>query len=102
MLILLSRLIFLQITTVNFQTNFKEETLSYNAQIKESHQIEEGQSGSFFIYVLRILLGFTLMLAGFYAAVFGNFQGHELGFFLVFAAPLIIINGEENLQQDIF
>lgn len=76
--------------------------MNYNAQIKENHPIEESHGYSFFIYVLRILLSFTLMLAGFYAAVFGNFQGHELGFFLVFAAPLIIINGEENFEEKAF
>lgn len=76
--------------------------MSYNAQIKENYQVEEGQESSFFIYVLRILLSFTLMLAGFYAAVFGNFQGHELGFFLVFAAPLIIINGDETVEEHSF
>jgi len=73
--------------------------LNYNAQIKENHQIEESQESSFFIYVLRILLSFTLMSAGFYAAAFGNFQGHELGFFFIFAAPLIIFNGDENTEE---
>lgn len=76
--------------------------MSYNAQIKESHQIEKGQSSSFFIYVLRILLSFTLMFAGFYAASFGRFEGHELGFFLVFAAPFIIFNGDENSEENSF
>ena len=76
--------------------------MSYNAQIKENHQIEESQESSFFIYVLRILLSFTLMSAGFYAAAFGSFQGHELGFFFVFAAPLIIFNGDENSEENSF
>ena len=76
--------------------------MNYNAQIKENHPTEKSGDNSLFVYVLRILLSFTLMFAGFYAAAFCNFQGHESGFFFVFAAPLIIFNGDENYEENGF
>jgi hypothetical protein len=70
--------------------------MSCNVQVEENYSLERGHDDPTFAGTLRFLLGLTLMFAGLYVAVFGNFQGHGLGFFLVFASPLIMFKDDEE------
>jgi hypothetical protein len=46
----------------------------------------------------RFLLGLLVMIAGLYAILFSDFQGHGFGFFLIFASPFIIFKDEIKHQ----
>lgn len=43
----------------------------------------------------RILFGITLMLVGLYIGAFTDFQGHGLGFLLIFGSPFILLSDEK-------
>lgn len=43
----------------------------------------------------RFLLGLALFFAGLYSVALSDFQGHGLGFFLVFAAPFIVFKDDK-------
>lgn len=73
--------------------------MSCNVQVEENYSIETKDDDPVFAGTLRFLLGLTLMFAGLYTAVFGDFQGHGLGFFLVFASPLIMFKDEGDLNE---
>lgn len=69
--------------------------MSCNAQVENNYPVEKNYDNPVFAGPLRFLLGLTLMFAGLYVAVFGSFQGHGLGFFFVFAAPLIMFKDDD-------
>lgn len=73
--------------------------MNCNTQIEENYSVEKGYDDPAFAGALRFLLGLTLMFAGLYVAVFGDFQGHGLGFFLVFASPLIMFKDEGDFKE---
>lgn len=64
--------------------------------------VERNFNAPIFTGNLRFLLGLLLMFVGFYIALLADFQGHGLGFFLVFAAPFVMFKDEENLRENRF
>lgn len=76
--------------------------MNCNIQIEKKYPVERISDDPVFAGALRFLVGLTIMFVGLYAAVFGNFQGHGLGFFFVFAAPLIIFKDDDNSKEKRF
>lgn len=67
-----------------------------NVQTQRHYSMKKVSGEPVVAGTLRLLLGLTLMFAGLYATAFGQFQGHGLGFFLMFAAPLIMFKDQED------
>lgn len=76
--------------------------MSCNVQIENNYPVEKSYDDPIFAGTLRFLLGLGLMFAGSYVAAFSEFQGHGLGFFLVFASPLIMFKDDEDYGEKRF
>ena len=76
--------------------------MSCNARAEENYSVGKSYDDPVFAGTLRFLLGLTLMFIGLYVVIFGDFQGHGLGFFLVFASPLIIFKDEKDYREKRF
>lgn len=73
--------------------------MNCNIQAEENYSIQRSYDDPVFAGTVRFLLGLTLLFAGLYAVALSDFQGHGLGFFLILAAPFVIIKDDEKLKS---
>lgn len=66
--------------------------------MNRSIQFKRSSEEPVFAGTYRFLLGLAIMFAGLYIAVLSDFQGHGLGFFLIFASPFVIFKDNTELQ----